>query len=108
MPLITFEPVEPSTIEDIAYVKEAMKVANLNVKEFIAIVLPAMVLQLSTTVSLDLLAKFLEEYYVKNEEEFIETSITLIDYEEICQLMIDTICSKEISAEVLTADDSNE
>ena len=108
MPLITFEPVEPSTIEDIAYVKEAIKVANLNVKEFIAIVLPAMVLQLSTAVSLDLLAKFLEEYYVKNEEEFIETSITVIDYEEICQLIMDKIFIKEYSAEALTADDSNE
>ena len=108
MPLITFEPVEPSTIEDIAYVKEAMKVANLNVKEFIAIVLPAMVLQLSTAVSLDLLAKFLEEYYVKNEEEFIETSITVIDYEEICQLIMDKIFIKEYSAEVLTADNTNE
>jgi len=108
MPLITFEPVEPSTIEDIAYVKEAMKVANLNVKEFIAIVLPAMVLQLSTAVSLDLLAKFLEEYYVKNEEEFIETSITVIDYEEICQLIMDKIFIKEYSAEALTADNTNE
>lgn len=108
MPLITFEPVEPSTIEDIAYVKEAIKVANLNVKEFIAIVLPAIVLQLSTAVSLDLLAKFLEEYYVKNEEEFIETSITVIDYEEICQLIMDKIFIKEYSAEALTADDSNE
>ena len=108
MPLITFESVGLPTIEDIAYVKEAIKVANINMKEFIAIVLPVVVLELSNTVSLDLLAKFLEEYYVKNEEEFIETSITLIDYEEICQLMIDTICSKEISAEVLTADDSNE
>ena len=108
MPLITFESVELPTIEDIAYVKEAIKVANLNVKEFIAIVLPAMVLQLSTAVSLDLLAKFLEEYYVKNEEEFIETSITVIDYEEICQLILDKIFIKEISAEALTADDSNE
>jgi len=108
MPLITFEPVEPSTIEDIAYVKEAIKVANLNVKEFIAIVLPAMVLQLSTAVSLDLLAKFLEEYYVKNEEEFIETSITVIDYEEICQLIMDKIFIKEYSAEALTADNTNE
>jgi len=108
MPLITFEPVEPSTIEDIAYVKEAMKVANLNVKEFIAIVLPAMVLQLSTAVSLNLLAKFLEEYYVKNEEEFIETSITVIDYEEICQLIMDKIFIKEYSAEALTADNTNE
>ena len=108
MPIITFESVELPTIEDIAYVKEAIKVSNLNMQEFIAVVLPIMVLQLSTAVSFDLLAKFLEEYYVKNEEEFIETSITLIDYEEICQLMIDTICSKEISAEVLTADDSNE
>lgn len=108
MPLITFEPVEPSTIEDTAYVKEAMKVANLNVKEFIAIVLPAMVLQLSTAVSLDLLAKFLEEYYVKNEEEFIETSITVIDYEEICQLIMDKIFIKEYSVEALTTNDSNE
>jgi len=108
MPLITFEPVEPSTIEDIAYVKEAIKVANLNVKEFIAIVLPAMVLQLSTAVSLDLLSKFLEEYYVKNEEEFIETSITVIDYEEICQLIMDKIFIKEYSAEALTADNTNE
>ncbi len=108
MPLITFKPVEPSTIEDIAYVKEAIKVANLNVKEFIAIVLPAMVLQLSTAVSLDLLAKFLEEYYVKNEEEFIETSITVIDYEEICQLIMDKIFIKEYSAEVLTTDNTNE
>ncbi len=108
MPLITFESVELPTIEDIAYVKEAIKVANLNVKEFIAIVLPAMVLQLSTAVSLDLLAKFLEEYYVKNEEEFIETSITVIDYEEICQLIMYKIFIKEYSAEALTTDDSNE
>ena len=108
MPLITFEPVEPSTIEDIAYVKKAIKVANLSIKEFIAIVLPAMVLQLSTAVSLDLLAKFLEEYYVKNEEEFIETSITVIDYEEICQLIMDKIFIKEYSAEALTADNTNE
>ncbi len=36
MPLITFKPVEPSTIEDIAYVKETIKVANLNVKEYSA------------------------------------------------------------------------
>jgi len=108
MPLITFESVELPTIEDIAYVKEAIKIANLNVKEFIAIVLPAMVLQLSTAVSLDLLAKFLEEYYVKNEEEFIETSITVIDYEEICQLIMDKIFIKEYSAEALTADNTNE
>ncbi len=108
MPLITFESVELPTIEDIAYVKEAIKVANLNVKEFIAIVLPAMVLQLSTTVSLDLLVKFLEKYYVKNEEEFIETSITVIDYEEICQLIMDKIFIKEYSAEVLTTDNTNE
>jgi len=108
MPLITFESIELPTTEDIAYVKEAIKVANLNVKEFIAIVLPAMVLQLSTAVSLDLLAKFLEEYYVKNEEEFIETSITVIDYEEICQLIMDKIFIKEYSAEVLTTDNANE
>ncbi len=108
MPLITFESVELPTIEDIAYVKEAIKVANLNMNEFIAIVLPAMVLQLSTTVSLDLLVKFLEKYYVKNEEEFIETSITLIDYEEICQLIMDKIFIKEYSAEVLTTDNTNE
>jgi len=108
MPLITFETIELPTIEDIAYVKEAMKVANINVKQFIAIVLPVIVLELTNTASLDLLAKFLEEYYVKNEEEFIETSITLIDYEEICQLMIDTICSKETSLKALTTDVSNE
>jgi hypothetical protein len=107
MPLITFEPVEPSTIEDIAYVKETIKVANLSMKEFIAIVLPAIVLQLSTAVSLDLLAEFLEEYYVKNEEEFIETSITVIDYEEICQLIMDKIFITEYSVEAVTADDSN-
>ncbi len=108
MPLITFKSVEPSTTEDIAYVKEAIKVANLNVKEFIAIVLPVIVLELTNTISLDLLAKFLEEYYVKNEEEFIETSITLIDYEEICQLIMDKIFIKECSAEVLTTDNTNE
>jgi len=108
MPLITFESVGLPTIEDIAYVKEAIKVANINVKEFIAIVLPVVVLELSNTVSLDLLAKFLEEYYVKNEEEFIETSITLIDYEEICQLIMDKIFMKEYSAEALTADNTNE
>ena len=101
MPLITFESVELPTIEDIAYVKEAIKVANLNVKEFIAIVLPVVVLELTNTISLDLLAKFLEEYYVKNEEEFIETSITLIDYEEICQLIMDKICLKELSMETV-------
>ncbi len=108
MPLITFESVELPTIEDIAYVKEAIKVANLNVKEFIAIVLPVIVLELTNTISLDLLVKFLEEYYVKNEEEFIETSITVIDYEEICQLIMDKIFIKEYSAEALTTDDSNE
>ncbi len=108
MPLITFKSVEPSTTEDIAYVKEAIKVANLNVKEFIAIVLPLIVLELTNTISLDLLAKFLEEYYVKNEEEFIETSITVIDYEEICQLIMDKIFIKEYSAEVLTTDNTNE
>jgi hypothetical protein len=108
MPLITFESIELPTTEDIAYVKEAIKVANLNVKEFIAIVLPVIVLELTNTISLDLLAKFLEEYYVKNEEEFIETSITLIDYEEICQLIMDKIFIKEYSAEVLTTDNANE
>jgi len=101
MALITFESIELPTTKDIAYVKEAIKVADLNVKEFIAIVLPAMVLQLSTAVSLDLLAKFLEEYYVKNEEEFIETSITVIDYEEICQLIMDKIFLKELSMETV-------
>ena len=108
MPLITFESIELPTTEDIAHVKEAIKVANLNVKEFIAIVLPVVVLELTNTISLDLLAKFLEEYYVKNEEEFIETSITLIDYEEICQLIMDKIFIKEYSAEVLTTDNTNE
>ena len=98
MALITFESIELPTTEDIAYVKETIKVANLNVKEFIAIVLPVIVLELTNTISLDLLAKFLEEYYVKNEEEFIETSITLIDYEEICQLIMDKIFIKEYSA----------
>ncbi len=108
MPLITFESVELPTIKDIAYVKEAIKVADLNVKEFIAVVLPVVVLELTNTISLDLLAKFLEEYYVKNEEEFIETSITVIDYEEICQLIMDKIFIKEYSAEVLTTDNTNE
>jgi hypothetical protein len=88
MPLITFETIELPTTEEIAYVKEAIKVANINAKEFIAIVLPAMVLELTTAISLELLVKFLEEYYVKNEEEFIETSIT--------------------SVEALTVDNSNE
>ncbi len=41
MPLITFESVELPTIKDIAYVKEAIKVANLNVKEYSAEALTA-------------------------------------------------------------------
>jgi len=98
MALITFESIELPTTEDIAYVKETIKVANLNVKEFIAIVLPVMLLELTNATSLNLLIEFLEEYYVKNEEEFIETSITLIDYEEICQLIMDKIFIKEYSA----------
>ncbi len=101
MALITFESTELPTTEDIAYVKEAIKVADLNVKEFISIVLPVVVLELTNAVSLDLLVKFLEEYYVKNEEEFIETSITLIDYEEICQLIMDKIFLKELSMETV-------
>lgn len=97
MSLITFEPLQLPTTEDIVYVKKAIKVANINIKQFIAIVLPVILLQLNTVVILDLLTEFLEEYYVKNEEEFIETSITLIDYEDICQLMIDNLLVKEIS-----------
>jgi hypothetical protein len=57
-----------------------------------------MLLELTNATSLNLLIEFLEEYYVKNEEEFIETSITLIDYEEICQLIMDKIFIKEYSA----------
>jgi len=99
MALITFESTELPTTEEIAYVRKAIKVADLNVKEFIDIVLPVVVLGLTNAVSLDLLVKFLEEYYVKNEEEFIETSITLIDYEEICQLIMYKVLMKEYSAE---------
>ncbi len=99
MALITFESTELPTTEEIAYVKKAIKVADLNVKEFIAIVLPVVVLELTNAISLDLLVKFLEEYYIKNEEEFIETSITLIDYEEICQLIMDKVFMKEYSVE---------
>ena len=101
MALITFESIELPTTKDIAYVKEAIKVADLNVKEFIAIVLPVVVLELTNAISLDLLVKFLEEYYIKNEEEFIETSITLIDYEEICRLIMDKIFLKELSMETV-------
>jgi hypothetical protein len=38
----------------------------------------------------------------------IETSITVIDYEEICKLIMDKIFIKEYSVEALTAGDSNE
>ena len=104
MSLITFEPIELPTPEDITYMKEVIEKSELTMEEYIAAVLPVFILELTNNTSLDLLHVLLEEYYKKNQEEFIEASITLIAQEEIVESLLDEIFRKEITIETKTND----
>ena len=99
MSLLTFEPIELPTPEDITYIKEVIKKSELTIEEYIDAVLPVFILELTNNTSLDLLYVLLEKYYKKNQEEFIEASITLIDQEGIVECLIDKIFVKEITIE---------
>ena len=99
MSLITFEPVELPTPENITYIKEVIEKSELTMEEYIAAVLPVFILELTNNTSLNLLYIFLEDYYKKNQEEFIEASMTLIDQEGIVECLIDKIFIKEITIE---------
>ena len=116
MSLITFEPIELPTPEDITYMKEVIEKSELTMEEYIAAVLPVFILELTNNTSLDLLHVLLEEYYKKNQEEFIEASMTLIDREGIeasmtlidregiVKCLLDEIFRKEITIENKTND----
>ena len=104
MSLLTFEPIELPTPEDITYIKEVIKKSELTMEEYIAAVLPVFILELTNNTSLDLLHVLLEEYYKKNQEEFIEASMTLIDQEGIVECLLDEIFKKEITIENKTND----
>ena len=104
MPLINFEPLELPTPEDITYIKEVIKKSELTKEEYIAAVLPVFILELTNNTSLELLYILLEEYYKKNQEEFIEASMTLIDEEGIAECLLDEIFRKEITIENKTND----
>ena len=99
MSLLTFETFELPTPEDITYIKEVIKKSELTMEEYIAAVLPVFILELTNNTSLDLLYIFLEDYYKKNQEEFIEASMTLIDQEGIVECLLDEIFKKEITIE---------
>lgn len=104
MSLITFEPIELPTPEDLTYIKEVIKKSELTMEEYIDAVLPAFILELTNSTSLDILYIFLDEYYKKNQEEFIEASMTLIDQEEIVESLLDKIFIREITIENKTND----
>lgn len=104
MSLITFEAIELPTPEDIIYIKEVIKKSELTIEEYIDAVLPAFILELTNNTSLDMLYIFLDEYYKKNQEEFIEASMTLIDQEGIVESLLDKIFIKEITIENKTND----
>lgn len=104
MSLITFESIELPTPEDLTYIKEVIKKSELTMEEYIDAVLPAFILELTNSTSLDILYIFLDEYYKKNQEEFIEASMTLIDQEEIVESLLDKIFIKEITIENKTND----
>ena len=99
MSLLTFEPIELPTPEDITYIKKVIEKSELTMEEYIAAVLPVFILELTNNTSLDLLYILLEEYYKKNQEEFIEASMTLIDQEGIVECLLDEIFKKEITIE---------
>lgn len=104
MPLITFEPIEVPTPEDITYIKKVIEKSELTMEEYIDAVLPVFILELTNNTSLDLLHILLENYYKKNQEEFIEASMTLIDQEGIVECLVDEIFRKEITIENKTND----
>ena len=104
MPLINFEPLELPTPEDITYIKEVIKKSELTMEEYITAVLPVFILELTNNTSLELLYILLEEYYKKNQEEFIEASMTLIDQEGIVECLLDEIFRKEMTIENKTND----
>lgn len=104
MSLITFEAIESPTPEDITYIKEVIKKSELTMEEYIDAVLPIFILELTNSTSLDMLCIFLDEYYKKNQEEFIEASMTLIDQEGIVESLLDKILIKEITIENKTND----
>jgi len=99
MSLITFAPIELPTPEDITYIKEVIEKSELTIEEYIDAVLPVFILELSNNTSLELLHIFLNDYYKKNQEEFIEASMTLIDQEGIVESLVDEIFRKEITIE---------
>lgn len=104
MSLITFEAIELPTPEDITYIKEVIKKSELTMEEYIDAVLPVFIFELTNSTSLDILYIFLDEYYKKNQEEFIEASMTLIDQEGIVESLLDKIFIKEITIENKTND----
>ena len=104
MSLINFEPLELPTPEDITYIKEVIEKSELTIKEYIAAVLPVFIFELTNNTSLELLYILLEHYYKKNQEEFIEASITLISQEGIVDCLLDEIFRKEITIENKTND----
>lgn len=104
MTLINFEPIELPAPEDITAIKEVIKKSELTMEEYIDAVLPVFILELTNNTSLDLLYILLEDYYKKNQEEFIEASMTLIDQEGIVESLLDKILIKEMTIENKTND----
>ena len=99
MPLITFQFPEPATPEDILYVKEIVKKADITIGKLIEIILPEMIMELSNNVTFELLLKFLMEYYLNNQEEFIETGLNVLDAERITEYLIDDVIIKTAAAD---------
>lgn len=107
MPLITFQFSEPATPEDILYVKEIVKKADITIGKLIEIILPEMIMELTNNVTFELLLKFLMEYYLNNQEEFIETGLNVLDAERITEYLIDDVIIKTAAIK-LNADCCNE